>query len=128
MNNTLKTAAAAALCTLTRVAPAASDGDPCVTDGDKYHVVLDNEHVRVLRYHDVPGEKTHPHRHPQFVMVAMSSFRRKLTFPDGTTKIREFKAGEVAYMPAQTHSGENIGDTPTDGLLIELKGGETSAH
>ena len=124
MSKAGKIAAAAVLCTLTGAAPAASDGDPSVTDGDKYKVVLENDHVRVLRYHDLPGEKTHPHRHPQFVMVALSSFRRKLTFPDGTTKVREFKAGEAAYMPAQAHAGENIGDTPTDGLLIELKGAE----
>jgi quercetin dioxygenase-like cupin family protein len=124
MNKAGKIAATAALCALTGAAPAASDGDPSVTDGDKYKIVLENDHVRVLRYHDLPGERTHSHRHPQFVMVALSSFRRKLTFPDGSTKVREFKAGEAAYMPAQTHAGENIGDTPTDGLLIELRDGK----
>ena len=32
--------------------------DPLVTDGDKYSVVLENERVRVLRYHDKPGDRT----------------------------------------------------------------------
>jgi hypothetical protein len=99
----------------------AADLDPTQTDGDKYQVVLENEHVRVLRYHDEPGAKTHLHHHPAFLMVALSSFRRRLVAADGSEKIREFAAGEVAWMPAQSHVGENIGSTPTDGLLIELK-------
>jgi hypothetical protein len=32
--------------------------DPVETDGDKYSVVLENERVRVLRYHDKPGDRT----------------------------------------------------------------------
>ena len=32
--------------------------DAVVTDGDKYSVVLENERVRVLRYHDKPGDRT----------------------------------------------------------------------
>ncbi|HET6146921.1 MAG TPA: cytoplasmic protein [Polyangia bacterium] len=96
--------------------------DPAVTDGDKYHVLLENQQVRVLRYHDEPGAKTRLHHHPAFVIYALAPFRRQLTFPDGTTRIREFKAGEVAWMPEQSHVGENVGSTPTDALLVEVKG------
>jgi hypothetical protein len=35
--------------------------------------------------------------------------------------IREFKAGEVLWSDAQAHIGENIGDTPTHVIMIELK-------
>jgi hypothetical protein len=48
--------------------------DPVVTDGDKYSVVLENERVRVLRYHDKPGDRTFPHYHPDYVLYAESSF------------------------------------------------------
>jgi len=41
--------------------------DAVKTDGDKYKVKLENDCVRVLEYHDLPGEKTHQHRHPAFV-------------------------------------------------------------
>ena len=96
--------------------------DPTVSDGDKYHVVLENEYVRVLRYHDEPGQKTHPHHHPNaFIMYALAPFRRKLTFPDGRVRERVFAAGEADWVPAQTHSGENTGSAPTEGLLIEVK-------
>ena len=104
-----------------QVPPDTVEPDPVVTDGDKYHALLDNEQVRVLRYHDEPGDKTHLHHHPAFVMYALASFQRRLTFPDGTTREREFAAGDVAWMPEQTHVGENIGTTPTEALLIELK-------
>jgi len=103
-------------------APDPSAPDPAVTDGDKYQVLLDNERVRVLRYHDQPGAKTHLHHHPCFVMYALAPFRRRLTFPDGSQRVRGFEAGEVAWMPAQSHVGENIGATATEALLIELKG------
>jgi len=60
--------------------------DPTVSDADKYTLVLQNEQVRVLRYHDEPGDKTHMHSHPAFVLYVVGPFLRRLTFPDGTTK------------------------------------------
>ncbi len=95
--------------------------DPTVTDGDKYHVALDNDRVRVLRYHDKPGEKTHPHHHVEFVLYALSPFRRRLTFADGSTKERDFKPGDVIWMPDQIHTGENTGTTDTDVIIVENK-------
>jgi hypothetical protein len=34
--------------------------DVVETDADKYSVVLENERVRVLWYHDQPGDRPHP--------------------------------------------------------------------
>jgi hypothetical protein len=41
--------------------------------------------------------------------------------PDGKVIIREFKAGDVLWSNAQTHIGENVGDTPTHVIMVELK-------
>jgi hypothetical protein len=95
--------------------------DPIVTDGDKYHLVLENDRVRVLRYHDKPRDKTHPHHHDEFVLYALSSFRRRLIFPDGNMKERDFKPGDAIWMPEQIHTGENIGTTDTDVVIVEQK-------
>jgi len=95
--------------------------DPTTTDPDKYSAVMDNRRVRVLRYHDEPGARTRQHRHPDSVLHALSTFRRRLRFPDGSVQERQFKAGDVMWIPAQTHIGENIGATPTEVLLIEVK-------
>jgi hypothetical protein len=52
------------------LAPHAWAQDAVHTDSDKYRVILENDCVRVLDYKDLPGEKTHPHRHPDFVLYA----------------------------------------------------------
>jgi quercetin dioxygenase-like cupin family protein len=95
--------------------------DAVVTDGDKYSVVLENERVRVLRYHDKPGDKTSQHAHPDYVLYAESSFKRRLTFPDGQKHEVDVKAGSVVWMKGHIHIGENIGDTNTDVIIVELK-------
>jgi len=95
--------------------------DAVETDGDKYSVVLENERVRVLRYHDKPGDRTSLHAHPDYVLYAESSFRRRLTFPDGLTRDVDVKAGSVAWMKGHMHIGENIGDTNTDVIIVELE-------
>jgi beta-alanine degradation protein BauB len=100
--------------------------DAVETDGDKYSVVLDNERVRVLQYHDKPGDRTSQHAHPDYVLYAESSFKRRLTFPDGRTQDVDVKAGSVVWMKAHIHIGENIGDTNTDVIIVELKEKKTS--
>jgi quercetin dioxygenase-like cupin family protein len=95
--------------------------DSLKTDPGKYTLVQENERVRVLRYHDQPGDKTSMHAHPDFVLYALAPFKRRLTFPDGKTMVREFKAGDVVLMSAQKHIGENVGTTDTEVLLVELK-------
>jgi hypothetical protein len=95
--------------------------DPIVTDGDKYSIVLENERVRVLRYHDKPGDKTSPHAHRDYVLYAESSFKRRLTFPDGRNQEIDVEAGSIVWMEGHMHIGENIGDTATDVIFVELK-------
>lgn len=95
--------------------------DPVVSDGDKYKVLLENGQVRVLEYRDLPGEKTHQHDHPSFVLYAQTPFKRKITLPDGKVIIREFKEGDILYSEAQTHIGENIGETPTKVIMVEIR-------
>ena len=100
--------------------------DPTATDPDKYRVVFENERVRVLEYRDEPGAATKPHDHPDSVMVTLSSFARRLTVGDRSRDVT-LEAGEVRWLDAQTHSGENTGSTPTHVIFVELKGGGTAA-
>ena len=95
--------------------------DPIKTDGDNYRVILENDRVRVLEHRDKPGEKTRQHQHPAFVLYAISAFKRMITLPDGKVIMREFKAGDMLYSDAQTHVGENIGQTETHVIVVELK-------
>ncbi|MEJ2033399.1 MAG: cytoplasmic protein [Deltaproteobacteria bacterium] len=102
------------------------ENDPVVTDGDKYSIVLENERVRVLRYHDKPGDRTSQHTHPDYVLYAESSFKRRLIFPDGRKQEVDVKAGSIVFMEGHIHIGENIGNTDTDVIFVELKEKRTS--
>ena len=95
--------------------------DAVETDGDKYSVVLENERVRVLRYRDKPGQRTAQHAHPDYIMIANSSFKRRLTFPGGGKHEVDVKTGDVVWLKGHVHIGENIGNTDTDVFIVELK-------
>lgn len=95
--------------------------DPVQTDGDKYKVIFENERVRVLDYHDTPGQKTSLHHHSAYVLYALSPCKRKITSGDGRTIMREFKSGDVLWSPAQSHIGENVGTSETHVIIVELK-------
>ncbi len=94
--------------------------DPTITDPDKYKVVFENDRVRVLEYTDRPGDSTTPHRHPDSVMHTLSSFRRRLRSGDDHRDV-EMPAGLTGWLPAQEHSGENIGTTDSHVIFVELK-------
>ena len=94
--------------------------DPVETNPEQYRVLFENDRVRVLEYRDTPGTRTQPHGHPDSVMYTLSSFRRRLVHGDDHRDV-ELEAGRVTWLPAQQHLGENIGDTPTRALFIELK-------
>lgn len=97
-----------------------SHDDPTVTDPTLYTVIFENERVRVLQYRDEPGDCTHVHRHPDSVMVTLSAFRRRVTAGDRSAEV-DLRAGEARWVGAQQHVGENIGDSGSHCVFIELK-------
>lgn len=103
--------------------------DPTSTDGDKYVAIFENEQVRVLEYRDQPGATTSPHSHPDSVMYALSGFRRRLIGESGDNVEVTIQSGDVRWLASQTHSGENIGETETHVIFVELKGpGAAASH
>lgn len=96
------------------------DADPTVSNSDFYRTLWENEDVRVLEYSDVPGQETTPHSHPNSVMITLTTFDRRLSAGE-TSRDVSLEAGAALWLPAQTHSGRNIGDTPTRTIFVELK-------
>jgi quercetin dioxygenase-like cupin family protein len=94
--------------------------DPVASNPEHYKVVFENDRVRVLEYSDEPGDKTTPHQHPDSIMYTLSTFKRLLVSGDVQREV-ELEAGSVGWLPAQEHRGENIGNTPTNVLFVELK-------
>jgi quercetin dioxygenase-like cupin family protein len=94
---------------------------PVTTNPDNYKVIFENDQVRVLEYTNKPGHFTIPHDHPDSVMYTLSSFRRRLISDKGQAEV-EIKAGTTAWLAAQKHTGENIGNTDTHVIFVELEG------
>ena len=94
--------------------------DPVATDPDHYRVLWENERVRVLEYRDRPGDQTHPHEHPDSVMVTLSAFEREISSGGRQVPVH-LDAGTGRWLDAQTHAGRNVGDTATHVIFVELK-------
>jgi hypothetical protein len=94
--------------------------DPVASNPGLYSVVMENERVRVLEYRDRPGDRTTPHRHPDSVMYTLSAFRRRLVSGERSVEI-DMESGRTNWLAAQEHSGENIGETETHVIFVELK-------
>jgi hypothetical protein len=95
-------------------------GDPVETDPLLYKTIFENDRVRVLEYRDRPGDSTHPHRHPDSVMVTLSTFRRRI-HANGREVEVELPAFQARWVGAQSHTGENVGSTETHSIFVELK-------
>lgn len=100
---------------------AAAAQDPVKSNPDVYHLVFENESVRVLHVTVKPGAKTTMHDHPDNVIVSLSDAKVKFTGADGKAEEAALQTNQAMWSPAGKHSGENIGP-PVEVLLVELKG------
>ena len=102
--------------------------DPVKVDPKHYSVELENEHVRVLKIHYGPHEKSVMHEHPGAVAVFLTDGDVKFGLPDGKSEEMHPKAGSAQWTPAGKHLPENMGDKPFDVMLVEIKGKSSAAH
>ena len=84
-------------------------------------LVLENESVRIYEVTFKPGARIAPHRHPDHVGYIVSGGTLRVTQPGAEPQVFQLKAGEVAYLPAQSHHAENIGNTEVKIALVELR-------
>jgi hypothetical protein len=100
--------------------------DATIVDPDVHHVVLENEHVRVLDARVAPGWKSPMHSHPPILLVSIGSGRFKLTSPEGKTQILDFYPGMVFWRDSSTeHSSEMLaGDAHV--IAIEVKSAQAA--
>jgi hypothetical protein len=96
------------------------DTDPTTSNPQFYRTLWENDDVRVLEYRDSPGQETTPHGHPNSVLITLTDFDRRLSSGDESRDV-SLPFGAAVWLPAQSHSGKNIGSTPTHTILVELK-------
>ena len=102
-------------------ATAALGQDPVKVDPKHCKVEFENAQVRVLRWKTGPHEKIPMHGHPAYVSISLTNGHTRYTFPDGTTKDVQTKAGETSWTAPEKHSAENLLDQSTESLQVELK-------
>ncbi len=103
-------------------APTASSAqDPVPLYPENYRVLFENDQVRVLDFTLRKGVSEKAHFHPANLAVFLADFKIRFTLPDGSTRMREGRPGEVAWSDAIVHSPVNVGGTDAHGILIELK-------
>ncbi len=84
-------------------------------------ILLENDRVRVQEHYLKPGQTIGMHSHPVKVIYAINDWKVRETFPDGTSRVVEGKAGTAVWGTAKSHSVENIGTTDVRNIVIELK-------
>jgi len=62
------------------------------------------------------------HQHPAYVAISLTNGHVRFTLPDGTTKEIETKAGQTSWNEPQKHSYENLSDSASENIQVELKG------
>ncbi len=95
--------------------------DPIRVAPHNYTVVFENDRVRVLSFHGRPNEKWGLHAHPDAVVVSLSEYIVRNAIAGAEPTVRQGTPGDVTWSPAKLHTGENIGSTDMDCILVELK-------
>jgi len=113
-----KLAAMAAILVLLASVPAFAQ-DPMQYGVKHLKVLAEDDKVRVLKFTPSKGNKTPMHSHPAMVVYTIKGGRIKFTFPDGTSRETELKAGEAVIRPPVTHADEALDDLEV--ILVELK-------
>lgn len=111
---------AAGLALFAFVVPARAQ-DAVKVDPKHYKVEFENDKVRVLRASYGPHEKSVMHSHPENVAIFLADGHAQFTMPDGKIVDAPFKAGTTKWDAGGKHNPENLGDTPFEVIVVELK-------
>ena len=80
--------------------------DATQVDPEVHHVVMENEHIRVLEVRAPVGYKSPMHSHPPVLGVSIGSGRLRVTLPDGQRQILDLRPGMVFWFDNVEHSWE----------------------
>jgi quercetin dioxygenase-like cupin family protein len=96
--------------------------DPVAVSPDRFKVLLENEHIRVVEYSLQPGERDKPHTHPPKVSYVVNGGSVRIHLDDGTSFPSDEKQGTATWMNAlPRHFAENVGGTPVRIVLFEIR-------
>ena len=96
--------------------------EPLKVSPGQYAILVENEHVRVIRSRGGPRAKAGLHAHPPYVSVALTALHIRRTDEAGNTRDVKRAAGSISpFNPSTRHAEENISDEPFESILVEFK-------
>jgi len=99
-----------------------TDIDALTSSPANFTLLLENEHVRVLEYMLLPGERDQWHTHPPKVSYVLSGGKLEIHLEDGTSFLADEKTGTADWAGVRgKHYVKNVGSTPVRILLVEDK-------
>ena len=97
--------------------------DAVTADPDHYTVEFENDVIRVLRIKYGPGETSSMHSHDANCAIFLKDGKTRMELPDGSSSVAPANAmGAVDCRDAEDHLPTNIGDSPMELILVEMKG------
>jgi hypothetical protein len=86
-----------------------------------YQLLGEDRYARVYDIR-IPAETSEPlHSHHERVVVCLSGAELRHEMPDGRTETSSLRTGEIAWRPAATHVGHNLGQTALWVIAVEPK-------
>jgi quercetin dioxygenase-like cupin family protein len=96
--------------------------DAAVAAPERFKVLVENDHVRVIEYQLAPGEKDAPHTHPPKVSYILAGGKLRVYPAEGAPFDADETTGAASWDDARgRHYVENIGETTIKILLVEPK-------
>ncbi len=111
--------AGAAMALTVAAAPPAQD--PLYVDGSIYNLKLSNDKVRAFIVQFKPGQAIAVHKHPDHVVHAITSGRLMIHEVGKDPVEMDVAAGTTLFLPAQSHSAKNTGNTTLRLFVVEIK-------
>jgi quercetin dioxygenase-like cupin family protein len=105
-----------------RAVPQAGQIDAVAASPDRFTLLLENEHVRLVEYVLLPGERDRWHTHPPKASYVVSGGTLRITTEDGRSFVSHEKTGGATWMGALgPHIAQNVGETTVRIVLVEVK-------
>jgi len=104
---------------LGKVKPMPEDAVRVAPDAAK--VLFENDRIRVLEIKLKKRQKMAMHSHPANLVYSLTSGKMKSTSSDGKVETMKMKKGRVGWSDGGSHAVENVGDSASATLVIEMK-------
>jgi hypothetical protein len=102
------------------------DTRPVALDPNHFRMVLENDHVKVIRVRLGPREKSMVMEIPAHVMTCVTDQHLRVNYAHTKPMERSQKAGYTGWVERDEYGLENLDDKPVEWILVVPDGGEKS--